>query len=274
MLHLTYMYDEPARSSAQSDVDENGYIHEVEHIDRDHYSLSIDDLVTLFAQAGVPRKKRTIQDYCQMGEIEAVRHKAGKSTPYFANRQSALRKIEETVQIDRLAQMRAGSQISASPHPDAHNTNQQVFNDAEEREGAQSTTQDAELRDDIKPSNSDDEERNTAQVSAIAEKAIEALNSQLASVQKSLEEARLEAQKQNEEANAELFKKEEELSKREIELLKQKEATGFLYSYAHKMENEGAFQRAWRNLTGKKLLPDPSKGYNLEEVTNNLPRLE
>ena len=79
----------------------------------------------------------------------------------------------------------------------------------------------------------------------------------------------------NREANQKLIDKDTQLAIKEKEMIKQKEATGFLYSYAYKMENEGVFKRAWKKISGKKkLLPDPSEGYQLDEVVDDLPKLE
>ena len=271
MLHLTYMDDEVSRNSAQSRSAQNHSIHNIEYIDRDYYSLSVEEVVAMFTEAGVPRSTRTIQHYCKINELDNQTHKVGNHDKYFINRQSALDKIEATQQMERLAQMRDISREETPLRDIAHQQNQHNLHDANARQAPQDNTQRANTIPDNKPDNQDETERKIAQMKEFADKAIDALQGQL----KSITEAKEVIEEANREANQKLIDKDTQLAIKEKEMIKQKEVTGFLYSYAYKMENEGVFKRAWKKISGKKkLLPDPSEGYQLDEVVDDLPKLE
>jgi hypothetical protein len=271
MLHLEDMEDEVSRNSAQSRFDENNSIHNIDYIDRDYYSLSVEEVVAMFTEAGVPRSTRTIQHYCKIKEIDNQTHKVGNHVKYFMNRQSALDKIEATQQMERLAHMRDISREENPLRDTAHQQNQHNLNDASSRHTPQPNTQRAGDTLEIKPDNQDETERKIAQMKDFADKAIDALQGQLQSVTVAKELL----EQVNREANHKLIDKDTQLAIKEKEMIRQKEATGFLYSYAYQMENEGAFKRVWRKISGKKkLLPDPSEGYQLDEVVDDLPKLE
>src|ERR687894_2120651 len=82
-----------ARSSAPIDYDKARHL------------LTIADAVELFAQLGTPRSKRSVQRFCEQGNLDCVRIKGPRGDQFFINRESVARYAEELRQIEAVASL-------------------------------------------------------------------------------------------------------------------------------------------------------------------------
>lgn len=73
------------------------------------YSLSVDEVATMYARAGHPRTLRTIQRYCASGHLECVKETTMLGDKYFIEPTSVARhisQIEELIALDTRASRR------------------------------------------------------------------------------------------------------------------------------------------------------------------------
>lgn len=91
------------------------------------YSLSIQDAVQLYAEAGHPRTPRTIQRFCALGHLECVKAATLLGDKYFIKPSSLARHI---AQIEELSALASRSSSYVSRH-DATRDGAQTLIDAE-----------------------------------------------------------------------------------------------------------------------------------------------
>lgn len=68
--------------------------------DASHYSLTIEEAVLLFEEAGLPRSKRSIQKACKRGHLDCTLGETNTGQRYFITGDSVHRRIEELKQIE------------------------------------------------------------------------------------------------------------------------------------------------------------------------------
>lgn len=69
--------------------------------DTSHYSLTIEDAVLMFQEAGLPRTKRSIQKACKRGHLDCTLSDTDTGQRYFITEDSVRRRIDELNQIDQ-----------------------------------------------------------------------------------------------------------------------------------------------------------------------------
>jgi hypothetical protein len=74
-----------------------------EHVTSRH-SLTINKASDRFSELGVPRSPRSVQRFCEQGNLDAILINTGKTERYFIDPQSVDRYAEELRQLDKLAQ--------------------------------------------------------------------------------------------------------------------------------------------------------------------------
>ena len=68
--------------------------------DVSRYSLSVEEVVLLFVEAGLPRSERSIQRACKRGHFDAILGDTENGQRYFTTPESVDRRIQELKQIE------------------------------------------------------------------------------------------------------------------------------------------------------------------------------
>ncbi len=68
--------------------------------DVSRYSLSVEEVVLLFVDAGLPRSERSIQHACKRGHFDAILGGKENGQRYFITLESVDRRIQELKQIE------------------------------------------------------------------------------------------------------------------------------------------------------------------------------
>jgi len=87
--------------------------------DMSRHTLSVEEVASLFADAGIPKSIRTVQRYCRSGILESIRTDTELGDKYLIDRASVDRRIEE---LKKFQQMMATTPVATSldtSRPDA-----------------------------------------------------------------------------------------------------------------------------------------------------------
>jgi hypothetical protein len=79
--------------------------HDATRRDTSRHTLTIKQAAQLFAAHGVPRSPRSVQRFCELGSIEAIRVKGEKTERYFIDPTSVERYAEELKQLESISQI-------------------------------------------------------------------------------------------------------------------------------------------------------------------------
>ena len=84
--------------------------HDATQRDVSRHTLTIKQSAELFSSLGVPRSPRSVQRFCELGNLDAIRVKGEKTERYFIDPISVRRYARELQQLENISQL--GSDVS------------------------------------------------------------------------------------------------------------------------------------------------------------------
>ena len=84
-------------------IGDNVSRHDATQHDMSRHTLTIKQASLLFSQLGVPRSPRSVQRFCELNNIDAIRVKGEKTERYFINRESVERYAQELQQLENIS---------------------------------------------------------------------------------------------------------------------------------------------------------------------------
>ena len=84
--------------------------------DTSRHTLTIKQAADLFFSLGVPRSPRSVQRFCERGNLDAIQVKGEKTERYFINPQSIERYAKELKQLENISQLGDALQRDVSRH--------------------------------------------------------------------------------------------------------------------------------------------------------------
>jgi len=123
--------------------------------DLSDYTLTIEEVAELFAEAGVPRNPRSIRRFCHNGELDCTTIETPTSARYLVSKTSAEKLIKQKQQVLRISESRSSPALSGydrsepdvSGHDRSAPSEPQSPHDAQEP--AEHTTATKRLEDEI-----------------------------------------------------------------------------------------------------------------------------
>ena len=79
--------------------------HDATHPDMSRHTFTIKQSADRFASLGVPRSPRSVQRFCELGNLDCIRVKGEKTERYFVDPQSVERYAEELRQLENISHL-------------------------------------------------------------------------------------------------------------------------------------------------------------------------
>jgi hypothetical protein len=120
--------DDPRQTAASRDMPRSTMVNHGQSrltaTDRDlsQYTMTIEEAVALFKNAGLERNKRTVERYCEHSQIDAVKLVAAYGPTWFLNPESVEGKIKKLQQFEDIKKQRANTETpsdSEARHPNS-----------------------------------------------------------------------------------------------------------------------------------------------------------